>query len=124
MGSFHTLSWSADGTQVACGTSTGQLIVGYIVQKQLISKNLKATTTGRKSIRLEDIVNGTSDALELTDRIINFALGYGHLVVATSNQIHIYNEKYINTPIIIDGRPDVRVIEVAKKCVINLFSLF
>lgn len=46
---------------------------------------------------------------------INFALGYGHWIVATSNQIHIYNEKYINTPIIIDGRTDVRVIQVGKK---------
>ncbi|XP_065358749.1 intraflagellar transport protein 80 homolog [Calliphora vicina] len=115
VGSFHTLSWSSDGTQVACGTSTGQLIIGYIVQKQLISKNLKATTTGRKSIRMEDIANGSSDALEFTDRVINFGLDYGHLIVATSNQIHIYNEKYINTPIIIDGRTDVRVIEVGKK---------
>ncbi|XP_019892165.1 intraflagellar transport protein 80 homolog [Musca domestica] len=115
VGSFHALSWSSDGTQVACGTSTGQLIVGYIVQKQMISRNLKATSTGRKSLRLEDITNGSSDMLEFTERIINFALGYGHLIVATSNQIHIYNEKYINTPIIIDGRTDVRVIQVGKK---------
>ncbi|KAM7352319.1 intraflagellar transport protein Oseg5 isoform 2-T2 [Cochliomyia hominivorax] len=115
VGSFHAISWSSDGTQVACGTSTGQLIVGYIVQKQLISKNLKATTTGRKSLHIENILNGSSDPVEFTDRIINFALGYGHLIVATSNQIHIYNEKYLNTPIIIDGRTDVRIIEVGKK---------
>lgn len=98
--------------------------MGYIVQKQLLSRNLKATTIGRKSIRLEDISNGSSDALDFTERIINFALGYGHLIVATSNQIHIYNEKYINTPIIIDGRTDVRVIEVGKKYnLVHIFSI-
>lgn len=115
MGSFLSLSWSSDGTQVCCGTSNGQLIVGHIVQKQLIVRNLKATTTGRKSLLLEDITNGSNDVLDFSERIINFALGYGHLIVATSNQIHIYNEKYINTPIIVDGRTDTRAIEVGKK---------
>ncbi|KAL9929664.1 intraflagellar transport protein Oseg5 isoform 1-T1 [Glossina fuscipes fuscipes] len=115
VGSFLSLSWSADGTQVCCGTSNGQLIVGHIVQKQLIVRNLKATTTGRKSLLLEDITNSSSDVLDFSERIINFALGYGHLIVATSNQIHIYNEKYINTPIIVDGRTDTRAIEVGKK---------
>ncbi|XP_034473971.1 intraflagellar transport protein 80 homolog [Drosophila innubila] len=115
VGSFHTLSWSSDGTQVACGTSTGQLIVAYAVEQQLISRNLKATSTSRKSIALQDIANGTNDVLDFPQRVINFALGYGHLVVATTHQLHIYNEKYVNTPIIIDGRNDVRIIEVAKK---------
>ncbi|XP_030383266.1 intraflagellar transport protein 80 homolog [Scaptodrosophila lebanonensis] len=115
VGSFYTLSWSADGTQVACGTSTGQLIVGYVVEQQLISRNLKATTTSRKSIALQDLTNGTHDVLDFPQRVINFGLGYGHLVVATTHQLHIYNEKYINTPIIIDGRSDVRVIQVCKK---------
>ncbi|XP_064538998.1 intraflagellar transport protein 80 homolog [Drosophila montana] len=115
VGSFYTLSWSTDGTQVACGTSTGQLIVAYAVEQQLISRNLKATSTGRKCIALQDIANGSKDVLEFPQRVINFALGYGHLVVATTHQLHIYNEKYINTPIIIDGRNDARVIEVGKK---------
>ncbi|XP_017852238.2 LOW QUALITY PROTEIN: intraflagellar transport protein 80 homolog [Drosophila busckii] len=115
VGSFHTLAWSADGTQVACGTATGQLIMGYAVEQQLYSRNLKASSTSRKSIALQDIANGSRDVLEFPQRVINFALGYGHLVVATTHQLHIYNEKYINTPIIIDGRNDVRVIEVGKK---------
>ncbi|XP_068151961.1 intraflagellar transport protein 80 homolog [Drosophila tropicalis] len=115
VGSFYTLAWSADGTQVACGSSTGQLIVAYAIEEQLISRNLKATSTSRKSIALKDIATGTQDVLDFPQRVINMALGYGHLVVATTHQIHIYNEKYINTPIIIDGRNDVRVIEVGKK---------
>ncbi|XP_069962374.1 intraflagellar transport protein 80 homolog [Bactrocera oleae] len=115
VGSFYAMAWSSDGTQVACGTSTGNLVVGYIVERQLISRNLKATTTGRKTIVLQDISNSSNDVLDFPERVINFGLGYGHLIVATSNQLHIYNEKYINTPIIIDGRTDVRVIEVGKK---------
>ncbi|EDW29225.1 GL19588 [Drosophila persimilis] len=115
VGSFFTLAWSSDGTQVACGTSTGQLIVAFAVEQQLISRNLKATSTSRKSIALRDIANGSQDVLDFPQRVVNFGLGYGHLVVATTHQIHIYNEKHINTPIIIDGRNDTRVIELGKK---------
>ncbi|KAH8269341.1 hypothetical protein KR018_005129 [Drosophila ironensis] len=115
VGSIFSLSWSSDGTQVACGTSTGQLIVAYAIEQQLISRNLKATSKSRKSITLRDISNGTQDVLDFPQRVIAFDLGYGHLVVATTHQVHIYNEKYINTPIIIDGRNDTRIIQVGKK---------
>ncbi|XP_055918653.1 intraflagellar transport protein 80 homolog [Eupeodes corollae] len=115
IGSIYGASWSPDGTQIACGSSTGSLIVGHIVEKQLRSRNLKATTKGRKSVLLQDISNSTSDVLEFPDRVINFALGYGHLIVVTSNQIQIFNEKYVNTPTIIEGRNDVRALEVCKK---------
>ncbi|XP_017088980.2 intraflagellar transport protein 80 homolog [Drosophila bipectinata] len=115
VGSLFSLSWSADGTQVACGTSTGQLIVAFAVEQEAISNNLKAISNSRKSITLRDISTGTRDVLDFPQRVINFALGYGHLVVATTHQVHIYNEKYINTPIIIDGRNDTRVIQVGKK---------
>lgn len=115
VGSIFNLSWSADGTQATCGTSTGQLIVAYAIEQQLVSGNLKATSKSRKSITLKDIATGTQDILDFPQRVVSFGLGYGHLVVATTNQVHIYNEKYINTPIIIDGRNDTRVIEVGKK---------
>lgn len=81
-----------------------------------MSRNLKAKTIARKVIELQDIVTRTVDTLDFPDRIIKWEIGYGHLVVATTNQVHVYNEKYTNTPLtIIDGRPDVKVIVLAKK---------
>lgn len=65
-------------------------------------------------IVMKDIVSGTTDNLDFSDRVIKWELGYGHLVVATPNQLHIFNESYINTPIIID-RAEVRIILLAKK---------
>lgn len=115
VGSVQSISWSPDGTQISSGNSGGQLLFGYVIERQLVSRNFIATTTGRKSILLKDITNETSDVLEFPERIINFELAYGHLVVATSKQIHIFNEKSINTPIIIDGRNDTRHIEIGKK---------
>lgn len=115
VGSIYSIAWSPDGTQVACGSSSGNIVFGHVIERQLISKNLKVTTTGRKSILYQDITGSTSDVLDFPDRIINWAIGYGHLIVATPNQIHIFNENYINTPIIVDGRSDTRIIEIGKK---------
>ncbi|XP_037959690.1 intraflagellar transport protein 80 homolog [Teleopsis dalmanni] len=115
VGSIFTMSWSPDGTQVACGTSNGDLIVGYIVGKELACRHLHATTINSKTIVLEDITKLTTDVLDFPERVINFTLGYGYLLVATTNQIHIFKENYINTPIIVDGRSDVRSIQAGKK---------
>lgn len=112
---MQSISWSPDGTQISSGNSFGQLLFGYVIERKLVSRNFIATTTGRKSMLLKDITNETSDILEFPDRIINFELAYGHLVVSTSKQIHIFNEKSINTPIIIDGRNETRHIEIGKK---------
>lgn len=81
----------------------------------MICKNLKAISTGRRSIMLKDIVNHTTDTLDFSERVIKWELGYGHLIAATINQIHIFNENYINTPIIIDGRCDIRIIILGQK---------
>lgn len=80
-----------------------------------MSRNLKALTTGKKTILLEDVIGQTNDTLDFAEKIIQWELGYGHLVVATLTQVQIFNENYINTPIIIDGRTDVSIIILGKK---------
>ena len=91
------------------------LFVGNVIERELRNRNLKAITSGRKTLELEDIVARTSDSLDFSERIIKWELGYGHLVVATAHQVHIFNENYINTPIIIDGRSDIKIIILGKK---------
>ncbi|XP_058449133.1 intraflagellar transport protein 80 homolog [Malaya genurostris] len=115
IGSLFNLTWSSDGTQVTAGTSTGIIIFGHIIERELRNRNLKALTSGRKTILLQDIVARTTDTLDFSERIIKWELGYGHLVVATTMQVHIFNENYINTPIIIDGRTDIKIIILGKK---------
>lgn len=116
MGSIYSIRWSQDGTQVAAGTGNGMLIFSHIIEQVKTSGNLKAKTIGRKLIELEDIVGRTHDTLDFPDRIVKWEIGYGYLVVATTNQVHVYNEKYTNTPLsIIDGRLDVKILILAKK---------
>lgn len=116
VGSLFSITWSYDGTQIIAGSSSGSLICGHIIEVEKISKNLKAKTIGRQTIQLQDVIGQTSDTLDFPDRIINWSLGYGHLVVATTSQVHVYNEKYTNTPLsVVEGRYEVRIIVLAKK---------
>lgn len=116
VGSVYSIRWSKDGTQIAAGCGVGALIFAHIIEQEKMSRNLKAKTISRKVIELHDIMTRTVDTLDFPDRIIKWEIGYGHLVVATTNQVHIYNEKYMNTPLaIIDGRSDVKVLILAKK---------
>lgn len=75
---------------------------------------------------MKDMSSDNSDILEFPDRIIHFQLAYNYLIVATSKQIQIFNEKNINTPVIIDGRNDTRHIEISKKffLVMDNFSIW
>lgn len=107
------ISWS-DGAQICCASSSGNIIFGHVVEREIFYKNLKATATGRRLIEIKDIINNTTDTLDFSERIIKWELGFGHLVVATTNQLHIFNENYINTPIIID-KTEVKIIVLAKK---------
>lgn len=112
---MFNIAWSADGTQITAGTSTGIILFGHIIERELRNRNLKAMTTGRKTITLQDIIARTTDTLDFSERVIKWELGYGHLIVATAHQVHIFNENYINTPIIIDGRTDIKIIVLGKK---------
>lgn len=116
VGSVYTIRWSKDGTQIAAGGGTGALIFAHMIEQEKVSRNLKAKTIGRKVIELQDIVTRTTDKIDFPDRIIKWEIGYGHLVVATTSQVHVYNEKYINTALsIVDGRTDVKALILAKK---------
>lgn len=118
VGSLYNIRWSLDATQITVGTGSGKLMFGHIIEQEKMSKNLKARTVGRKIIELQNIIDRTTDKIDVPERIIKWDLGYGHLVLATVTQVHVYNEKYTNTPLaIVDGRNDVRILILGKKYV-------
>lgn len=119
---MHSIAWSPDGTQTVAGSASGQLLFSHIIGQSATCRNLIATTTGRKTIRLQDIAGKTEDLLDFPDRIVSWRLGYEHLVVATaSGQVHIYHQKYMNTPLaVVEGRAGVRHIELGSKLVLLL----
>lgn len=65
----------------------------------------------------------TIDTLDFSKCTLKWEIGYGHLVVPTTNQVHIYNEKYINTPLsIFDGRSNVKITILGQKWVVEILE--
>lgn len=61
------------------------------------------------------IADGAPDELEFRDRVIEFAMGFGHLVVATSAQCVIYSVNNWNTPHIFDLKESVSMLKLTAK---------
>lgn len=113
---MFSIAWAGDGTQFVAGCGTGSVAFGSIVDQQVLNRNLNATLKSRRTIWLENILSKTKDVLEFSDRVTKFDLAYGHLVVALAGgQLQVFNENYINTPVYIDGRVDVRILELGQK---------
>lgn len=116
IGSVSSIAWAGDGTQFVAQCGNGSIAFGSIVEQRVISRYLHATLQSRKTILLENIQSKTKDTLEFSDRVTKFDLAYGHLVVAlASGQVQVFNESYINTPVYVDGRLDVRIMELGQK---------
>lgn len=116
IGSVASIAWAGDGTQFVAECGNGSVAFGSIVEQRVISRQLHATLLSRKTIVLENILAKTKDTLEFNDRVTKFDLAYGHMVVAmTSGQVQVFNENYINTPVYVDGRVDVKIMELGQK---------
>ncbi|KAI8818239.1 WD40-repeat-containing domain protein [Fimicolochytrium jonesii] len=101
-GSIFGIAWTPDGTQMACAGGSGAVVFGHVINRRFEWKNYEATILDDHRLLVHDVVQGTSENLEFRDRVVKAVLGYGHLIVATSTQCHIYSERNWNTPAIID----------------------
>ena len=62
-----------------------------IVFRRVMWKNIEATQTKRKLVDVKDVASEVGrEKLELRDRITKIALGFNHLVVATTQQCYIF----------------------------------
>lgn len=137
IGSVASIAWAGDGTQFVAECGNGSVAFGSILEQRVVSRHncelpleclrrsiiistlllTGATLQSRKTIVLENILAKTKDTLEFNDRVTKFDLAYGHLVVAmASGQLQVFNENYLNTPVYVDGRVDVRIMELGQKC--------
>jgi intraflagellar transport protein 80 len=57
-----------------------------------------------RKVRVQDVVHDSYEDLQLRDRVLDMALGYGFLVIATSAQAYVYSVNNWNTPHILDLR--------------------
>ncbi|NXN14848.1 IFT80 protein, partial [Indicator maculatus] len=101
-GSIFNISWSIDGTQLAGACANGHVIFAHIVEQRWEWKNFEITLIKRRAMQVRDVLNDAVDVLEFRDRVMKASLNYGHLVVSTSLQCHVFSTKNWNTPLIFD----------------------
>lgn len=96
------MSWSADGTQLAGACANGQVLFAHVVDRNVHFENFKASVSDRKLVTVRNILDETTEHLELPERVIQISIRYNHLVLTTPSQCYIYNTSNWNTPAIFD----------------------
>ncbi|CAF3833222.1 unnamed protein product [Adineta steineri] len=103
-GSIFGLSWSNDSTQLACGCGTGRVGIGHIIERRIDWRHLEFVLTDSKVITVSNCETELKDKIELKDRLVKMSVGFGYLIVLTSNQGLIYNCKQLGHPALFDLR--------------------
>ena len=151
-GSILNLSWSSDGTDVAGAGGNGSVVLAQLVDRQLDWKNIQATLVATSSLSeideghedqqqdtkrgdntvsgeiqnrivVKDVIKETSETLEFRDRVVEMALGFGYLVVATESQCFIYDVHNWHTPHIFDLRYPVSLIKQCDRFFVMLNAI-
>lgn len=89
-GSPFDMCWSSDGTVIGGACGTGSMIVAYGIGKKIQWKSITVEEIDSRAIEILDTNNGNKEDLEYRDRIVEMAMGFDHLVIATSTQCFIY----------------------------------
>ncbi|KAI4494196.1 hypothetical protein M0802_009065 [Mischocyttarus mexicanus] len=100
-GSVYSIAWSSDGTQVAmtCGSN---VLTGHVIGKRLEWNNYEATLIKKEVLEIREVGNEVHEIIEISDRVVQLAFGFDHLIVITPVQCHIYSVTNWNTPAIFD----------------------
>ncbi|XP_063974091.1 intraflagellar transport protein 80 homolog [Diachasmimorpha longicaudata] len=101
-GSIYSIAWSNDSTQVAMACGNGSVLTAHVIDRRLEWNNYEATLVRRKTIEVREVGNAVLETLEIADRIVHFKFAFGHLVVVTPSQCHVYSTSNWNTPAIFE----------------------
>lgn len=101
-GSIYKIAWSADGTQLACACANDQVIFAHVVDRNVRFQDYSASVSDKKMVIVRNMLDETTEHLELPERVVQIALRYNHLVLTTPSQCYIYNINNWNSPVIFD----------------------
>lgn len=96
------MAWSGDGTQLAAACANGHVLFAHVVERNVHYMNFTASLSERKVVTVKNVVDDSTEYLELPERVIQMTMKYNHLVVTTPTQCYIYNTSNWNTPAIFD----------------------
>jgi len=101
-GSILSLSWSHDGTMLACAGGNGQVVFGNIVDRQIQWAHIEATLDAENKISINDCLHEMNDDLDFRERVVNMSMRYNHLIVCTTTQCYVYNCMNWTSPFVFD----------------------
>ncbi|XP_019878422.2 intraflagellar transport protein 80 homolog [Aethina tumida] len=101
-GCIYKMAWSGDGTQLAAACANGHVLFAHVVERNVHYMNFTASLSERKVVTVKNVVDDSTEYLELPERVIQMTMKYNHLVVTTPTQCYIYNTSNWNTPAIFD----------------------
>jgi intraflagellar transport protein 80 len=108
-GSLFDLAWTPDGTQIAGAGGNGTVVFGHLLNRRYDWKQYQVTIVDDHKVTVYNVLQDSTESLEFRDRVINACIGFSHLIITTSLQCYIYNEKNWNTPLIVDLSNNGRV---------------
>ncbi|KAI9144555.1 hypothetical protein BKA69DRAFT_1122387 [Paraphysoderma sedebokerense] len=111
-GSILDIAWTVDGTQFACAGGNGTVHLAHVVGRQLDWKHLEAVMVDERTVQVKDVTIGHIETIDFTDKIVKASLSFGYLVIATVTQCHIFSERHLHTPAIIDLKNTGRIISI------------
>lgn len=115
-GSVMQIAWTADGTELVAAGGNGKLAFAQLVHRRLEWQSYEVTLLEPKLVHVQDASIDSYERLEFPrDRVVEMALGFQHLVVATSTQCFVYTVTNWNTPHIFDLRSTVSLIVLADR---------
>ena len=79
------MSWSHDGTTLACAGGNGSVTFGNIVDRQIQWAHIEATLAAENKISINDCLHEMNDDLDFRERVVNMSMRHNHLVVCTTN---------------------------------------
>lgn len=102
MGSRTLACWVIRSLAYKTLSRLAVLILLLIIFREYSWKSYNCSQTGRKVIAIKDIITDQNDQLDYPDRVIQIALGFNHLVIATVKQCFIHKLTSWNTPVTFD----------------------
>jgi len=114
-GSISCIAWSSDGTQLAGAGANGSVLFGQVLERRAEWQNIEVLLKESHKVLVNDILTEMEEELDFRDRVVNMAVGYGHLVVTTSLQCCIYSLQNLNTPHIFDLKETVHFLMLGEK---------
>lgn len=111
-GSVLRISWTPDGTHAAAAGGNGAVCFAQVVDRRVEWANFAVQLNEHNHVVILDLLNDASlvDELEFGDRVIDMAMAYGHLIVATAKQCYVYAMQNLSAPHIFEVKGSVSLI--------------